>query len=126
MNRCIPIAATCFATLSTPTLASDFKVEEATIPAIERAFREHRLTCHDLVKTYLDRIATYDKQGPKLNAMRLAEANLHDATFAEKGAVGPLHCGTVILKDNYNTGDLPTRAAPSRSKARSRARMHSS
>ena len=114
MNRCIPIAATCFATLSTPTLASDFKVEEATIPAIEQAFREHRLTCHALVKTYLDRIAAYDKQGPKLNAIltlnghALIEANLRDATFAKKGAVGPLHCVPVVLKDNYNTGDLPT------------------
>jgi Asp-tRNA(Asn)/Glu-tRNA(Gln) amidotransferase A subunit family amidase len=114
MNRCIPLAAACFATLSTPILASDFKVEEATIPAIEQAFREHRLTCHDLVKTYLDRIAAYDKQGPKLNAIltpngqALAEADRRDAAFAKKGPVGPLHCVPVVLKDNYNTGDLPT------------------
>lgn len=116
MNKCVPIAAT-WLTLSTPILASDFKVEEATIPAIEHAFRGHRLTCHDLVKTYLDRIAAYDKQGPKLNAIltlngrALAEADLRDATFAKKGAVGPLHCVPVVLKDNYNTGDLPTTGA---------------
>ena len=105
MNKCVPIAAT-WLTLSTPILASDFKVEEATIPAIEQAFRGHRLTCHNLVKTYLDRIAAYDKQGPKLNAIltlngrALAEADLRDATFAKKGAVGPLHCVPVVLKDN--------------------------
>ncbi len=114
MNKCIPIAAICFAALSTSLLAAEFKVEEATIPAVEQAFRDHRLTCHDLVKTYLDRIAAYDKQGPKLNAIltlnqhALAEADARDAAFAKTGAVGPLHCVPVVLKDNYNTGDLPT------------------
>jgi amidase len=114
MNRCIPLAAACFASLSTPIFASDFKVEEATIPAIQQAFRDHRLTCHDLVKTYLDRIVAYDKQGPKLNAIltpngkALAEADARDAALAKKGAVGPLHCVPIVLKDNYNTGDLPT------------------
>jgi amidase len=114
MKKCIFLAAACFASLSTPIFASDFKVEEATIPEIEQAFRGHRLTCHDLVKTYLDRIAAYDKQGPKLNAVltpngkALAEADLRDAAFAKKGVVGPLHCVPIVLKDNYNTGDLPT------------------
>lgn len=114
MMRCIPIAALGFAALSTPLLAAEFKVEEATIPAVEQAFREHRLTCHDLVQTYLDRIAAYDKQGPKLNAIltlnghALAEADARDEAFAKTGAVGPLHCVPVVLKDNYNTGDLST------------------
>jgi amidase len=114
MNKHILAIATCLATLVTPVLAADFKVEEATVPEIERAFSDHRLSCHQLVQTYLDRIAAYNKQGPKLNAIltmngnALAAADQLDATFAKSGAVGPLHCVPIVLKDNYNTADLPT------------------
>jgi amidase len=114
MNKRILAVAACLATVATPVLAAAFKVEETTIPEIEQAFHDHHLTCHELVQIYLDRIAAYDKQGPKLNAIltlngsALAEADLLDAAFAKKGAVGPLHCVPIVLKDNYNTADLPT------------------
>jgi amidase len=94
--------------------AARFVPEEATIPALEQAFRDHRLTCHALVSTYLDRITAYDKAGPKLDAIltlngqALAQADALDAAYAKHGAVGPLHCVPVVLKDNYNTADLPT------------------
>src|SRR6201995_2856297 len=106
--------AACLAAVAAPALATDFKVEEATIPEIEQAFRDHRLTCHQLVQTYFNRIAAYDKQGPKLNAIltlnggALAAADLLDTSFAHSGKLGPLHCVPVVLKDNYNTADLPT------------------
>jgi amidase len=114
MNKHILAMAACLAVVATPVLATDFKVEEATIPELEQAFRDHHLSCHQLVQTYLDRIAAYDKQGPKLNAIltlngrALAAADHLDAAFAQGGAVGPLHCVPVVLKDNYNTADLPT------------------
>src|ERR1700761_4389720 len=66
-------------TATTPVLAAPaakraptaprFALEEATIPALQQAFRDHRITCHTLVQTYLDRIAAYNKAGPKLNAI---------------------------------------------------------
>ncbi len=102
------------AALASSAIAAPFAVEEATIPEIARAFREHRLTCHALVQTYLDRISAYDKQGPKLNAIlamnprALAEADRHDAEFKKRGAGGQLYCVPLVLKDNYNTADLPT------------------
>lgn len=43
-----------------------------------------------------------------MNGSALAEADLLDAAFAKQGAVGPLHCVPIVLKDNYNTADLPT------------------
>lgn len=100
--------------IAAPAFAAHFNTEEATIPQIEQAFRDHQLTCHELVSTYLDRIAGYNKQGPKLDAVlslnpnALASADKLDAAFAQKGPVGPLHCVPVVLKDNYNTADLPT------------------
>ena len=90
------------------------KVEEATIPELEKAFYDHAITCHALVETYLDRISAYDKKGPAINAIltpnasALAEADALDTAFAKGGAVGPLHCVPIVLKDNYNTADLPT------------------
>ena len=69
MNKHILALAAYLAAMATPVLATEFRVEEATIPEIEQAFRDHRLTCHQLVQTYFDRIAAYDKQGPKLNAI---------------------------------------------------------
>jgi Asp-tRNA(Asn)/Glu-tRNA(Gln) amidotransferase A subunit family amidase len=117
-------AADAFAA-ATPALAAPpapvadgrFVAEEATIPALQQAFREHRLTCHALVQTYLDRIAAYNQAGPKLNAIltlngnALAQADKLDAGFARHGATGPLYCVPVVLKDNYNTADLPTSLA---------------
>jgi Asp-tRNA(Asn)/Glu-tRNA(Gln) amidotransferase A subunit family amidase len=106
--------AALFSALATPAFASNFKVEEATIPQLEQAFRDHSLTCHALVQTYLDRIAAYNKQGPKLDSIltlnpnALTTADKLDAAFAKTGPVGPLHCVPVVLKDNYNTADLPT------------------
>lgn len=51
MNKRILAVAACLATVATPALAASFNVEEATIPQIEQALRDHRLTCHALVQT---------------------------------------------------------------------------
>src|ERR1700736_3654990 len=108
MKKYIVAMAACLAAVATPVLATDFKVAEATIPEIEQAFRDHRLTFHQLVHTYLDRIAGYDKQGPQLHAIltlngsALAAAAHLDAAFAKGGTAGPLHCVPIVLKDNYN------------------------
>ncbi len=64
----------------------------------------------------MDRIAAYDKRGPAINAIitvnpkALARADELDADFAKRGFVGPLHCIPFIVKDNFNTFDLPTSA----------------
>jgi len=102
------------AALSSPALAASFALEEATIPEVERALRDRRLTCRALVQGYLDRIGAYDKQGPRLNAIltlnprALAEADRLDTVLGKRGAGGPLFCVPLVLKDNYNTADLPT------------------
>jgi Asp-tRNA(Asn)/Glu-tRNA(Gln) amidotransferase A subunit family amidase len=72
------------------------------------------LTSRALTHHYLDRIARYDKAGPKLNAFLLVnpraleEADALDRERAAKGARGPLHGIPVVVKDNMNTKDLPT------------------
>src|SRR3984893_6271468 len=95
--------------------AKPFVLEEATIKSIHAAFENKTLTCSALVKSYLARIEAYDKQGPSLlaiitvNPEALTTAAAMDRQYRDsKGRVGPLYCIPVILKDNYNTFDMPT------------------
>ena len=91
-----------------------FNLMEASIEDIHKAMRAGTLTCHGLVQQYLDRIAAYDKQGPALNAIlylnpeALEQADAMDAQFKQTGKMAPLHCIPTVLKDNYNTADMPT------------------
>jgi amidase len=94
--------------------AQSFDLREATIADLQAALRSRRLTCRGLVQQYLDRIAANDKRGPALNALitintRAPEvADSLDRVLASGGAPGPLHCVPVIVKDNFETRDLPT------------------
>jgi amidase len=105
------------ATLPGRAPAQAFEVHEATIADIHSAMAGGRLTAGELVDSYLRRIAAYDSQGPSLNALILvhpgarAIADSLDALYARTGAfTGPLHGIPVIVKDNYDTYDLPTTA----------------
>ena len=99
--------------LTTPP--APFVLEEATIAGIHAGFASGTLTCRQLVTEYLARIEAYDDDGPALNAIltvnpnALATAADMDTRYAaDRSAVGPLHCVPVVLKDNYDTADLPT------------------
>src|SRR5512135_1387463 len=99
-----------------PAQDAPFRVEETTIAQVHEAFRAGILTCHALVDQYLKRIAAYDKNGPAINSLivvnpkALEVADSLDRRYAAGGPVGPLHCIPVIVKDNYETTDLPTTA----------------
>jgi amidase len=90
--------------------------QEATIADILAALKAKDLTCRQLVKMYLDRIEAYDRKGPALNAIIivnpnvLASADALDAALARSGLAGPLHCVPMIVKDNFDTVDMPTSA----------------
>jgi amidase len=93
-----------------------FVVEETTIAQIHAAFRDGSLTCRSLVEQYLARIDAHDKKGAALNAIVLVNpdalraADDLDRRFRQAGLVGPMHCVPVIVKDNYETIDMPTTA----------------
>jgi amidase len=100
--------------LSLPAQAEgEFRVEEATIAGVHQALAAGQITCRSLVQTYLDRIEAYAQQAPKLAAIR--ELNQKALTQAEEFdknpgrlASEPLACVPLVLKDNYNTVELPT------------------
>jgi amidase len=95
---------------------STFRIEETTIAEIQSALRNGTLTCRSLVEQYLARIAADDKQGAALNAIvqtnpdALKTADDLDRRFRQSGPVGPMHCVPVLVKDNYETLDMPTTA----------------
>ena len=90
-------------------------LEETTIQAIHDALASGTLSCVEVVEHYLRRIEAYDDQGPALNAIltvnprALDTAREMDRLYAAEGGDGrPLHCIPVIVKDNYDTADMPT------------------
>jgi amidase len=93
-----------------------FDVAETSISAVHAAFRAGSLTCRTLVSAYLARIDAYDRKGPAINslvvvnpdALRIADSL--DARYRRGGLTGPLHCIPIIVKDNFETRDLPTTA----------------
>src|SRR3989441_11642171 len=92
----------------------NFVPEEATISATHAAFAAGKITCVELVRAYLNRIEAYDHRGAALNAIitinpkALETAAEMDRLAAADKLRSPLHCIPVILKDNYDTADIPT------------------
>ena len=95
---------------------ADFEVHEASITDIHRAMLAGEVTARELVEMSLQRIDAYDKSGPAINAVisvnrqALARADELDRRFAENGLTGPLHGIPLVVKDNYDTHDMPTSA----------------
>ncbi len=95
---------------------AQIEVTEASIPELQEAMETGAVTSAEITRMYLSRIRAYDKAGPVLNAMiwvnwdAVAEAQMLDRERARTGPRGALHGIPIILKDNYDTFDLPTSA----------------
>jgi amidase len=91
-----------------------FDVTEKSIRELQAAMADGRVTAEKLVERYVERIATYDQNGPRLNAVIYVNPNATrdarelDAERKARGPRGPLHGIPVLLKDNFETRDMPT------------------
>lgn len=107
-------AGTLAAGICKPAQAAGFTLEEAGIAQIQSAVQAGTLTYQKLTELYLARIAAYDDQGPKLNAVittnakALELATQLDQERKTRGLRSPLHGIPVLLKDNVDTFDMPT------------------
>src|ERR1700730_453904 len=94
--------------------AKTIDLDVATIANIDAAFKAGTLTAEELVQLCLARIRSFDREGPSLHAIMvvnpkaLETARELDAERKAKGPRSALHGIPVVLKDNYNTADLPT------------------
>ncbi|PSB04295.1 hypothetical protein C7B76_32170, partial [filamentous cyanobacterium CCP2] len=97
--------------LSAPTT---FKLIEATVEEITKAFNFGALTAEQLVQLYLNRIEAYEDAGPTLNSITtinpeaLEVARALDEEFQSGASRSLLHGIPVLLKDNIDTFDMPT------------------
>lgn len=90
-----------------------FDPEEATIADVHRAMAAGELSARGLTEAYLDRIDDLDEELAAILAVNpgaTERAEELDRALAASGPAGPLHGIPVILKDNFDTGDLPTTA----------------
>jgi len=114
--RSLSVSLLVFQALATLGSAETFELTTASIAEINAAFEAGTLTSEKLVELCLARIAAYDAKGPKLNAVialhpgALATARALDEERRTSGPRSPLHGIPVVLKDNYDTFDLPTTA----------------
>ncbi len=101
-----------------------FNVAESSIESLHAALLSGQTSCQQVIRSYLDRIESYDKDNhgkqannPKLtsiitvNQQALTQAAKLDAEQAHSGGLsGPLHCVAILPKDNIDTFDMPTTA----------------
>lgn len=91
--------------------AALFRLSEATIGDINLAIDSNALSSERLVELYLQRISAYD---PLINSIRelnsnaLETARQLDQERLQSGRRSPLHGIPILLKDNFDTQDIPT------------------
>jgi Asp-tRNA(Asn)/Glu-tRNA(Gln) amidotransferase A subunit family amidase len=116
----LPLLLTCLAVGNAQTNSCDvFDPTEATIDSIHLLLgfpivaggKKGNATCTQIVQGYLAKIIALN---PKVNAIitlnpsALMIAGHHDMLIKNGTAKGALFCIPVLLKDNYDTMDMPT------------------
>ena len=88
-----------------------FNIVEATIPEMQDAMKSGRITSHELVAQYLQRIGMYEDRlnaAIYVNPNALKEADVLDAERKAGHIRGPLHGIPIAVKDNCMTTNMPT------------------
>lgn len=111
----VSLVAGCASTPLPEAPAAPLSYIELDIAGAQQAIREQRLSCEQLTRRYIRRIETYN-QVDGLNAIiyinprALPRARMLDEKYAAGRTMKRLHCIPVILKDNFDTADMPTEA----------------
>jgi amidase len=104
-------AVTVFTVLATsPAFGQSMDLNSASVSEILAAQASGRLTCTAIANHVQARIAAVDlrlKAFITVNPKLVEQAKELEAK-RQQGALGPLHCIPVAVKDNFNTKDLPT------------------
>jgi len=88
-----------------------FDSREATIDGVHNALYSGIASCRDVVSSFIARIEAFN---PTVNAIislnpnALTIADEYDTKIASGNATGSLFCIPVLLKDNYDTSEMPT------------------
>lgn len=88
-----------------------FDAREATIDSVHHALYSGLSTCREVVSSFLANIEANNNRTNaiiSLNPNALAIADEKDEQLSAGNATGPLFCIPILLKDNYDTAELPT------------------
>ncbi|KAH7380295.1 amidase signature domain-containing protein [Phaeosphaeria sp. MPI-PUGE-AT-0046c] len=88
-----------------------FDSREATIDSVHHALYSGLSTCREVVSSFIARIEAHNNLTNAiitLNPNALSIADSLDDQLLAGNATGPLFCIPIILKDNYDTSDMPT------------------
>ncbi|MGE5836185.1 MAG: amidase [Acidobacteriota bacterium] len=108
------IIAAGLAVVPAPAAQTGFDLFEKSIDELQTALAKKQITSRQLVERYLARIEAYDQRGPRINAfisLNPAALQTADALDRERAAGkirGPLHGIPIVIKDNFDTADMPT------------------
>lgn len=105
----IVLAAFCSHAVVAQTMP--FDAREATIDSVHHALYTGLSTCREVVSSFITRIEAYNNRTNAIitmnpNALSIADAL--DEQLATGNATVPLFCIPILLKDNYDTADMPT------------------
>ena len=88
-----------------------FDAREATIDSVHHALFNGLNSCRDVVSAFLARTAALNQHVNAiitLNPNALVQASALDAQLSAGNATQMLFCIPILLKDNYDTTDMPT------------------
>ncbi|EMD90520.1 hypothetical protein COCHEDRAFT_1104815 [Bipolaris maydis C5] len=91
-----------------------FDAREATIDSVHHALYSGLSTCREVVSSFLANIEAHNHRTNAiitLNPKALAIADDMDQQLSAGNATGPLFCIPILLKDNFDTADMPTTGA---------------
>ena len=102
------------ALMMSPANAKQVEFDQASIAELQAAMAAGTLTAEKLTELSLARIEAFDRKGPKIHAVialnpkALEIARGLDAERKAGKVRGPMHGIPVVLKDNFDTVDMPT------------------
>ncbi len=95
--------------------ADGFSFLETTIDDVHAAIKDQTIDCESITNGFLGRIKKYDEISNLnsiiyINPNAIKKAQALDKKYQKTKTMQSLHCVPVILKDNFDTADMPTEA----------------
>ena len=108
------LLAACTTTIP-PQKPPGFSFVETSIDDIHAALIDQTIDCEAITNGFLDRIKKYDETSGLnsiiyINPNAVKKAKALDKKYQKTKKMQRLHCVPIILKDNFDTADMPTEA----------------